>query len=92
MATEIRYAVSAVRHDNHTAPITLTKRNFPKPINTLLVINTSSTANAYISFDGVNKLTLVPGDSFSMDFAKRYDYWTQSDGTADLEVVTGSEE
>lgn len=91
MATEIRYNVNAVRHDNHIATVGLTKRTFISPINTLLVINTSSSVSAYISFDGTNSLTIPPNGSFSMDFNKRPDYWTASDGTAVLQVVTGSE-
>jgi hypothetical protein len=92
MATEIRYNINQVRHDNHTSPVTLTKRTFTQPINLLLVYNTSSSANASVSFDGVNLLTIKPNGSFSMDFAKLYSYWTQGDGsTTNLQVITGSE-
>lgn len=92
MATEIRYANNVMRHDNHTAPVSLTKRIFPVPINCILIYNPSSTADAAISFDGVNTLTIKKGAAFSMDFAKLYSYWTLGDGsTTTLQVVTGAE-
>jgi hypothetical protein len=92
MATEIKAAVNYIRHDNHTSPVTLTKRTFTYPINSLLIYNTSTTASASISFDGVNLLTIKSGGAFSMDFSKLYSYWTQGDGsTTALQVVTGSE-
>lgn len=92
MATEIRAAVNIVRHDNHTAPVSLTKRTFPKPINSLLIYNPSTTATASISFDGSSLLNIKPGGAFSMDFSNLYSYWTQGDGSTNaLQVVTGSE-
>lgn len=92
MATEIRAAVNVVRHDNHLAPASLTKRTFIVPINSLLIYNTSTTNSAFISFDGVNELTIKPGGAFSMDFSKLYSYWTRGDNaTTNLQVVTGAE-
>lgn len=91
MSTSIKVDVNVVRHDNHISPVTLTKRTFTSPINTLLIYNTSATT-AYISFDGTSLLSINGGGAFSMDFNKLYAYYTQGDGsTTALQVVTGSE-
>lgn len=92
MATHIVYNVAEVRHLNHTAPVSLTKITFAVPINSILIVNTSTTANAYISFDGINELTMKPGSALAMDFSRLRFYWTRSDGgTGTLEVITGAE-
>ena len=93
MATHIVYNTATVRHDNHTPPASFTQRTFTSPINSILVVNISSTVNSYLSFDGSNSLTLKPGAAFSMDFSRQISYWTKSDsGAGSLEVVTGSEQ
>lgn len=92
MSTSVKSDINVVRHDNHVAPVTLTKRTFPSPVNTILLYNTSSTSTMNISFDGTNTLAIKAGGAFSMDFNKLYSYWTQGDGsTTAIQVVTGSE-
>jgi len=91
MATEVRYAIAEIRHDNHVPTTSLVRRSYNPPINTIFIVNTSTTANAQISFDGTNVLTLKPGAAFSMDFSKHYEIWTKGDGVLTLEVITGSE-
>ena len=93
MATEIRYASNRIRHDNHLAPTTLTERTFVKPANTVLIVNTSVTNSAWISFDGLSLFTLKPGASICLDFSKQYTYWTKGDGvTTNMEVIVGAED
>jgi hypothetical protein len=90
MATSIRADVNIVRHDNHTPPVSLTKRVFPYFINTILIFNTGSMPIS-ISFDGASLLTIKGGGAFSMDFNNLREYWTVGDGSTYIQVVTGSE-
>jgi len=92
MSKEIKASAvkNAVRHDNHTAPLSLTKRNTVRKYNYLLVKNRSSTAVALISFDGINSFTIDPKESISLEVSGLTDYWTG--GGVVLEVIVAGEE
>lgn len=91
MATEIRYSTNVIRHGNHTALPVLTKRTFVHPRNTILIINTSGTANAYINFDSVQLATFFSDSSFSMDVNNLRNYWTAENNlTAVIKTVARS--
>jgi len=92
MPTETIAAANVLRHDNHTAPASLTERTLTQPANFLLIKNSHATLSLSVSFDGVNTYTLGPGSSLSLETAKQKTYWTaEVTATATVEVLYGSE-
>lgn len=92
MAKEVKCAAvqGGIRHDNHTAPASLTLRSIIPKINYLLIKNKSLTSSANVSFDGVNSFPINPGGSLSMEVSGLIAYYTS--GSVDLAVLFGSEE
>lgn len=95
MPKEIKHSISqgGIRHDNHAAPATLTKRDLSPKVNYILIKNRSNSKTALISFDGLNTYTLDPKESFSLEGSGLISYWTgQGSGAANLEVIVAGEE
>lgn len=92
MPKEIKHSAveGGIRHDNHTAPASLTKRSLNPKVNYLLIKNRSTTDPANISFDGINTYTLDPRESLSVEGSGLISYWTS--GSVDLEVIIAGEE
>ena len=88
MATDMRAASNKVRHDNHTAPGSLTERTFTVPANFLIIYNAGATSAA-ISFDGTNEFPIPAGSTLSMDLCKQVSYYTS--GSVALKVMYGAE-
>lgn len=92
MAKEIKHAAvqGGIRHDNHTAPASLTKRTISPKANYILIKNKNLTNEAEVSFDGVNTFPINPGGSLSIEASGLIDYWTS--GSVALAVLIGGEE
>jgi len=91
MATEFRAASNVVRHDNHSAPASLTERTFTKPANFLLIYN-PSVSEVQVSFDGTNEFPIPSGAALSFELAHYKSYYTHGSGAEALKVLVGSEE
>jgi hypothetical protein len=92
MSTQIRWASDVILHDNHVPPVTLTQRDLPgKVCNTILLSNTTAATTVYISFDGVNEFSILPGGVFTLNFSNGRKYWTRGDGVNGVEVIAGAE-
>lgn len=92
MATEFRAAANKVRHDNHTAPASLTERTFTVEANFLVIYNSDSSNAAEVSFDGTNTFPIPALSTLSMELAKQKSYYTKATaGSPALKVMYGSE-
>lgn len=92
MPSEFRAASNKLRHDNHTAPGSLTERSFSQLANFLIIYNSDSSNAAEVSFDGTNTFPIPALSSFSIEVSQLKSYWTKATaGSPALKVLFGSE-